>query len=84
MESDPDSTTVEERRLTTSCDCAAHAELESLIAELDDARAEVRKLKMIVPAGRERTAREWPTRPRGWRALLGYRQALWWALADSE
>ena len=86
MESDHDAPAVESHHLTQECDCPIHSQMGSLLAELTEAKAEVRRLRVGVPA--MGPSPEWggwqAVPPHGWRGLLHVRRSLWWALADSE
>ena len=86
MESDHDTRAVESHHLTHECDCPSRTQVDSLLAELARAKAEVRRLRMSAPDGhtlQEADGRN-PISSSGWRGLLQMRRSLWWALSDSE
>jgi len=86
MESDHASPTLERHQLTHGCDCPFYPQVGSLLEELSEARAEVRRLRTGAMAGRavQRSDGWHPVTPDGWRGLVNIRRALWWAPSDSE
>ena len=86
MESDHDAPAIEQQHLTHACDCPSHTQVDSLLAELTAAKAEVRRLRMSPTDGhalQESDGRN-PDSPIGWRGLVHMRRSLWWALSDSD
>ena len=86
MESDHDAPAVERHHFTQACDCPVHSQMGSLLAELSEAQAEVRRLRMSAPDGPalQLSDGRYPISPIGWRGLAHIRRSLWWALSDSE
>ena len=86
MESDHDTPAVERHHLTQACDCPVHSQMGSLLAELSEAQAEVRRLRMSAPDGHTLQVSDgrYPDSPSGWRGPVQMRRSLWWALSDSE
>jgi hypothetical protein len=78
--------TVDIDHLASTCDCPAHPQVASLLAELSDIRAEVRRLRTITPSRvtSPPVNEQRPGSGRGWSGLLHFRRSLFWALADSE
>jgi hypothetical protein len=70
---------------SATCDCPMHAEVDSLLLELSAAQDEVRRLRRATALGAVFGPAAGLTLPAaGWRGLLHFPRALWWALADSE
>ena len=86
MESDHDTPSIESHHLTQACDCPVHGQMGSLLAELSEAQAEVRRLRMSAPDGHTLQVPDgqYPDPPSGWRGPVQMRRSLWWALSDSE
>jgi len=86
VESDHDAPAIEQQHLTHACDCPSHTQVDSLLAELTAAKAEVQRLRMSAPHRQTLQERErrYPFSPIGWRGLAHFRRSLGWALSDSE
>jgi len=86
VQSDHDAPAVDRHHLSQACDCPVHSQVGSLLAELNEVQAEVRRLRTGAPAGHAAEGSDgWhPVTPNGWRGLVHIRRALWWALSDSE